>query len=88
MQEYFEGTRIIQNDDGSTTYITYEHEPYSEPLTTKQKAAMTVITLGALGTVIGLPVIVDKFDSWSFNRKAKRERQKLNKEIFDTMKKS
>lgn len=73
--DFFEGTRIIQNEDGSTTYYHVTHEPYVEPLTTKQKVAVT----GALTAVILAPVApvlvavgVEKFIDWKERRQQKR----------------
>lgn len=91
MQEYFEGTRIISNDDGSTTYITYEHEPYSEPMTKKQLIATMAATFGVILAPIGFVAAAAGLEKWTNRRdenKTKRSRQKLNKEIFDSMKKS
>jgi len=82
MQEYFEGTRIILNDDGSTTYVTYNHEPYTEPLTPKQSAIAIAVVLvlpvvAVLGPV-GIAALADKLDL----KRDKRLRQKRNREIY------
>lgn len=88
MSEYFEGTRIISNDDGSTTYITYEHEPYSEPLSRKQSVVLGLITLGAPLVILGVPIALAKVADVFDDKKRLKDRQKLNKEIFLTMKKT
>lgn len=85
MKEYFDGTRTIEHDDGSTTYIHYEHEPETSPMTWKE-------TLAAISIGIGIPAIgLAGVAAWTKmaenlnDRAAKRERQKKNKEVFDNL---
>lgn len=79
--EYFEGTKTIQHEDGSTTYITTYHEPYVEPLTGKQQ----VVVFGILGTVVAgvvaLPFVADRLVEWNDRRRevrALKHEKKLN----------
>jgi hypothetical protein len=67
-QEYFEGTRTIVHDDGSSTHITYEHEPYVEPLSPKQTVALGGVALGICALVVGFPVVQE----WRENRRIRR----------------
>lgn len=88
MQDYFNGTRTVIHDDGSITNVYYEHEPYSEPLTMKQNIA---IFGGTLLTVVGftlLPVAVGAVAGRADRRRMLKDRQKTNKDLFNSMKKS
>lgn len=79
--EYFEGTKTIQHDDGSTTYVTTYHEPYVEPLTGKQQAAVLGITAAAVVGIIALPFGLDRLEEWSRHRRevrALKREKKLN----------
>lgn len=79
--EYFEGTKTIQHEDGSTTYITTYHEPYVEPLTGKQQAAVLGITAAAVAGFVALPFAFDRLEEWSRHRKevrAIKREKKLN----------
>lgn len=84
--EYFEGTKTIQHEDGSTTYITTYHEPYVEPLTGKQQVAviggLALLVAGAVAT----PFIADRWVDWSLHRKEVRElkRQKKLKDLQES----
>lgn len=71
--EYFEGTKTIQHEDGSTTYVTTCHEPYVEPLTPKQQAAVIGATVAAIVGVIALPFGLERLEEWSHYRKERRE---------------
>lgn len=77
--EYFEGTQTIKHDDGSTTYVTTYHEPYVEPLTGKQQAAVLGITVASVVGVIALPSIVSRVGEWSEHRREVRELKRLKK---------
>lgn len=80
--EYFEGTKVIQHPDGSTTYVQTTHEPYVEPLTPKQTAAVLGATVLGVGAVFSLPFIVDRVVDWSDHRKeirALKRKKKLDK---------
>lgn len=80
--EYFEGTKTIQHEDGSTTYITTYHEPYVEPLTGKQQAAVLGITAAIVGGIVALPLALDRMEEWSRHRKEVR-RLKREKKLND-----
>lgn len=84
--EYFEGTRIIEHEDGSVTHITYEHEPYTEPLTWKESAALLTGLFGFTGVVVAAPFLLEKVYDWTSNRSEIKQRQKKNRALFDTMK--
>ena len=77
--EYFEGTKTIQHEDGSTTYITTYHEPYVEPLTGKQQAAVLGITAAAVAGFVALPFIMDRCIEWTDHRKEVRAIKKAKK---------
>lgn len=83
MYEYFEGTRVIEHEDGSNTIVTYEHEPATEPLTLKGKLFLTAFLIGAPAISIGAPVLIEKMVDKSVRKQDERARQKKNKEIFD-----
>lgn len=77
--DYFDGTRTIVHDDGSTTYINYTHEPYVEPLSPKAQAAVIGATvLGVIG-IIALPFGLERMEEWSRFRAEKREIKKQKK---------
>jgi hypothetical protein len=78
-QEYFEGTRTIVHDDGSSTHITYEHEPYVEPLTPKQTVALAGIVLGGLAVITSVPFISE----WLEERRRTKEAERRMKLVKD-----
>jgi Na+(H+)/acetate symporter ActP len=80
--EYFEGTKTIQHDDGSTTYVTTYHEPYVEPLTPKETAAVLGITVAMVVGAVSLPFVVERCMEWSDHRREVR-RLKREKKIAD-----
>lgn len=80
--EYFEGTKTIQHPDGSTTYITTYHEPYVEPLTGKQQAAVFGTAAAVIAGVVALPFIVTRLEEWSHHR-AEVRRLKKEKKLND-----
>lgn len=79
------GEYVIENEDGSTTYVSVEREPHIEPMSRKQAKIFT--TLAFLGTafVVGLPFIADHLETRALKKKAEAKTQKLNKEVFDTL---
>lgn len=77
--EYFEGTRTIAHEDGSHTYITTYHEPYIEPLTGKQQAAVLGVTVAAVAAVVALPAIVVGVGEWLDDRREIRRAKKAKK---------
>lgn len=79
--EYFEGTKTIQHEDGSTTYITTYHEPYVEPLTGKQQVAVIGGLVTLVAGVVALPFALDRMEEWSRHRsevRALKREKKLN----------
>src|SRR6478735_5035645 len=79
--EYFEGTKTIQHADGSTTYVTTYHEPYVEPLTGKQQAAVLGVAAAITAGIVALPFAFDRLDEWSRHRRevrALKRGKKLN----------
>lgn len=71
--EYFEGTKTIVHEDGSTTYVTTMHEPYVEPLTPKQQVAVIgAAVVGVIG-IIALPFGLERLEEWSRFRAERRE---------------
>lgn len=83
MLDVYEGQFSVVNDDGSTTHYTIENEPPYEPMSRTSAILWTAGTLVMSALLIGSPIIVDKWVERSDNNKTKRDRQKLNKEIFD-----
>lgn len=77
--EYFEGTKTIQHDDGSTTYITTYHEPYVEPLTGKQQVAVLGGLAALVTGAIALPFVVDRWVDWSLHREEVRALKRKKK---------
>lgn len=77
--EYFEGTKTIVHDDGSTTYVTTYHEPYVEPLTGKQQAAVLGIAAATVVGIIALPFGLDRLEEWSQHRREVRRLKKAKK---------
>lgn len=77
--EYFEGTKTIQHADGSTTYVTTVHEPYVEPLTGKQQAAVLGTAAALVAGVVALPFMIDRYEEWSSHRKEVRRLKKQKK---------
>lgn len=71
--EYYEGTKVIQHEDGSTTYIQTTHEPYVEPLSKKEQWALLGVVASMTAGVVALPFIVDRLDEWSQHRKEVRK---------------
>lgn len=67
--EYYEGTKVIQHEDGSTTHIYTSHEPYVEPLTKKQTAAVIGGIVAIYAGVLSLPYVLDRMEEWSAHRK-------------------
>lgn len=80
--EYFEGTKTIQHEDGSTTYVTTVHEPYVEPLTGKQQAAVLGIAAASVAGIVALPFMIERYEEWSSHRREIR-RLKKQKKIND-----
>jgi hypothetical protein len=87
MHEYFEGTRTILNDDGSATYITYDHMPPVTPMTKKDALVTLGLTFGSLVAMVAVPIGIEKLVTRNINRKDIKSRQKLNKELFLKFKK-
>lgn len=77
--EYYEGTKIIEHEDGSTTHIHTTHEPYVEPLTPKQALVLTGICVATVGGIIGLPFAIERLDEWSSHRREVRRLKKAKK---------
>lgn len=75
--EYFEGTKVIEHEDGSRTYIQTTHEPYVEPLTKKETAVVIGIATSMFAGFLALPFIVERVEDWSNHR---REIRKIRRE--------
>lgn len=77
--EYFEGTKTISHADGSTTYVTTYHEPYVEPLTGKQQAAVLGTAAAIVTGIVALPFVLDRMEEWSSHRREVRRLKKAKK---------
>lgn len=77
--EYFEGVRTIQHEDGSHTFIHTTHEPYVEPLTPKQQAAVLGVTAAAVVGMLALPFGIVRLEEWADHRREVRAIKKRKK---------
>jgi hypothetical protein len=83
MIDLYEGNYVIPNEDGSTTHITVETEPAYEPMSRTSAILWVVGTAVASALVIGTPIALSELADKAVDRKMRRDRQRLNKEIFD-----
>ena len=86
MALYATGHQSIFNEDGSVTHVSVEREFPEEPLSFKAQVLWTVGTLIVSSICLGAPVGLTMWADRREAKKALRDRQQQNIEIFNQLK--